>query len=191
MAASPRLGTQPASPQAHRRPARIGSLLRTGVQLTTDGWLVSRGGRERVRLERCGLRAANQDVRAAEGRDGAPAALQSGGLYRSFQDAGNGRPGHGDGLNVLGRPAELFRRHWDARFIRLTNGLSKKAENHAHAVSLFFMHCNFCNAHTPLTKAASGIKATPAMASGLTDHVWTAGEILEKMKMSPAFHLLR
>lgn len=56
---------------------------------------------------------------------------------------------------------------------RLTNAFSKKAENHAHAVSLFFMFYNYCRPHQTLTKAAKGIKTTPAMASGLTDHVWT------------------
>lgn len=41
------------------------------------------------------------------------------------------------------------------RFTRLTNSFSKKAENHAHAVSLFFMFYNFCRPHTTLTKAAA------------------------------------
>jgi IS1 family transposase len=67
------------------------------------------------------------------------------------------------------------------RFTRLTNGFSKKAENHAHAVSLHFMFYNYCRAHTTLTKAAKGVKTTPAMAIGLTDHVWTIEEILEMM----------
>lgn len=64
------------------------------------------------------------------------------------------------------------------RFTRLTNAFSKKAENHAHAVSLFFMFYNYCRAHQTLTKAANGIKTTPAMAARLTDHVWTVEEIL-------------
>src|SRR5215211_3849158 len=63
------------------------------------------------------------------------------------------------------------------RFTRLTNAFSKKAENHAHAVSLNFMYYNFCRAHQTLTKAAKGIKTTPAMAAGLTSHVWTIEEI--------------
>ena len=67
------------------------------------------------------------------------------------------------------------------RFTRLTNGFSKKAENHAHAVSLHFMAYNFCKAHGTLTKAKKGIKTTPAMAQGLTDHVWTYEELLELM----------
>lgn len=67
------------------------------------------------------------------------------------------------------------------RFTRLTNGFSKKAENHAHAVSLHFMFYNFCRPHQTLTKAAKGRKTTPAMACGLTDRVWTVETILEKM----------
>lgn len=67
------------------------------------------------------------------------------------------------------------------RFTRLTNAFSKKAENHAHAVSLHFMHYNYCRPHATLTKAAGGIKTTPAMSAGLTDHVWTAEEILGLM----------
>ncbi len=63
---------------------------------------------------------------------------------------------------------------------RLTNAFSKKAENHAHAVSLHFMYYNFCRAHQTLTKAAKD-KTTPAMACGLTDHVWTVEEILQLM----------
>jgi IS1 family transposase len=68
------------------------------------------------------------------------------------------------------------------RFTRLTNAFSKKAENHAHAVSLNFMHYNYCRPHQTLTKAANGIKTTPAMASGLTDHVWTVEEILDLLR---------
>jgi IS1 family transposase len=73
------------------------------------------------------------------------------------------------------------------RFTRLTNGYSKKAENHAHAVSLHFMFYNYCRSHSTLTKAAKGIKTTPAMAIGLTDHVWTVEEILGMM--SPTYLL--
>jgi len=68
------------------------------------------------------------------------------------------------------------------RFTRLTNAFSKKAENHAHAVSLNFMFYNYCRSHQTLTKAAKGIKTTPAMASGLTDHVWTVEGILDLMR---------
>lgn len=64
------------------------------------------------------------------------------------------------------------------RFTRLTNAFSKKLENHQHAVSLHFMHYNYCRPHTTLTKANRGIHKTPAMAAGLTDHVWKIEEIV-------------
>ena len=57
------------------------------------------------------------------------------------------------------------------RFTRLTNGFSKKVENHAHAVSLHFMHYNFCRVHQTL-------RVTPAMAAGLTNHVWELEELV-------------
>ncbi|MGH7498035.1 MAG: IS1 family transposase [Gemmatimonadales bacterium] len=64
------------------------------------------------------------------------------------------------------------------RFTRLTNAFSRKVENHAHAVALHFMHYNFCRAHTTLTKAhPRRYPVTPAMAAGLTDHVWTVEEM--------------
>jgi IS1 family transposase len=74
------------------------------------------------------------------------------------------------------------------RFTRLTNAFSKKAANHAHAVSLNFMHYNYCRPHQTLTKAANGIKTTPAMAAGLTDHVWPIEEILDLMRPDYLLH---
>jgi len=58
------------------------------------------------------------------------------------------------------------------RFTRLTNGHSKKAENHAHMVSLHFMHYNFCRIH-------SSLRVTPAMAAGVTSRLWSADDIID------------
>jgi IS1 family transposase len=60
------------------------------------------------------------------------------------------------------------------RFTRLTNAFSKKIENLAAAVSLHYMHYNFARPHTSL---ANPYPRTPAMAAGVTDHVWTLEEI--------------
>jgi IS1 family transposase len=64
------------------------------------------------------------------------------------------------------------------RLTRLTNAHSKKFANHVHAISLYFMHYNFCRKHETLTKAANGIHTTPAMAAGVTDHVWKLEEVV-------------
>ena len=56
------------------------------------------------------------------------------------------------------------------RFARQSNAFSKKIENHMHAISLHYMHYNFGRIHQTL-------KVTPAMAAGVSDHVWTLEEI--------------
>jgi transposase-like protein/IS1 family transposase len=57
------------------------------------------------------------------------------------------------------------------RMTRLTNAFSKKWLNHKAAYALYFAHYNFCRVHTTL-------RVTPAMESGLTDHVWELAELL-------------
>jgi IS1 family transposase len=57
------------------------------------------------------------------------------------------------------------------RFTRLTNAFSKKVENHAHAVSLHYMHYNFVRIHRSL-------RITPAMAAGVADHLWEIEDIV-------------
>jgi IS1 family transposase len=62
------------------------------------------------------------------------------------------------------------------RFTRLTNGFSKKVENHAAAIALHFMYVNFARPHKSL---ANPYPRTPAMAAGLADHIWTCEEIAD------------
>jgi IS1 family transposase len=57
------------------------------------------------------------------------------------------------------------------RFTRLTNGFSKKVENHAYHAALHYMYYNFCRIHKTL-------RVTPAMEAGIADHVWTLEEIV-------------
>ena len=61
------------------------------------------------------------------------------------------------------------------RFTRLSNGFNKKIKNHMHAISLHFMWYNFACPHKTLSKP---YPTTPAMAAGITDHVWTAEEVV-------------
>lgn len=61
------------------------------------------------------------------------------------------------------------------RLTRLTNGFSKKLENFKAAVGLHFGYYNFVRVHKSL-------RMTPAMAGGVTDHVWTVEEMMESAK---------
>ena len=57
------------------------------------------------------------------------------------------------------------------RFTRLTNGFSKKVENHAHAIALHYMYYNFVRIHKSL-------RCTPAMAAGVTSKLWEIEDIV-------------
>jgi IS1 family transposase len=83
---------------------------------------------------------------------------------------------------VVGRPRHistsyverqnLTLRMSQKRFSRLSNGFSKRLENHCAAVALYVAHYNLCRVHEAL-------RVTPAMQLGVTDHVWTIGELVE------------
>ena len=60
------------------------------------------------------------------------------------------------------------------RFTRLTNAFSKKLENHAAMVSLYFMYYNFNFARVHQT-----LRVTPAMEAGIATHVWSIEEIVD------------
>ena len=51
---------------------------------------------------------------------------------------------------------------------------SKKVENHAYSVALYYMHYNFCRIHQTL-------RVTPAMEAGVTNHVWSIADIADLM----------
>ena len=57
------------------------------------------------------------------------------------------------------------------RWTRLTNAFSKKWENHAAAMMLWYTFYNFCRVHKSL-------RVTPAMAAGITNHVWDVRDLL-------------
>lgn len=58
------------------------------------------------------------------------------------------------------------------RFTRLTNAFSKKVENHAHALAIYFAYYNFCRIHQTL-------RVTPAMEAGLTNNVWELEDLVK------------
>lgn len=57
------------------------------------------------------------------------------------------------------------------RFTRLTNGFSKKFENHCHALALYFFWYNWTRQH-------KAHKLSPAMAAGLTDELLTMADLV-------------
>ncbi len=57
------------------------------------------------------------------------------------------------------------------RCTRLTNGFSKKLENHRAAVALWVSFYNLCRVHETL-------RCTPSMALGVTDHIWSIAELV-------------
>ena len=71
--------------------------------------------------------------------------------------------------------ANLTMRMHVRRFTRLTNGFSKKVENHIHMVALYAVFYNFTKIHKTL-------RVTPAMAAGLTDRVWDMADIVRLLE---------
>lgn len=57
------------------------------------------------------------------------------------------------------------------RFTRLTNAFSKKSENHAAAVALYFQYYNFARIHQTL-------RCSPAMAAGVDNRLWEIKDIV-------------
>ena len=60
------------------------------------------------------------------------------------------------------------------RYTRLTNGFSKKIDNHIHMLSLYFVHYNFCRIHKTL-------KVSPAMEAGISKTLYDAEWIVGLM----------
>jgi IS1 family transposase len=138
----------------------------------------------RVQLTTDGLRVYLEAVEGAFGADVDYAQLVK--IYGASQEETRYSPAECIGCEtkiVQGKPnpkhistsyierQNLTMRMGMRRFTRLTNGFSKKVENHAYAVALHYIHYNFCRIHKTL-------RVTPAMEAGLTDHVWALEEIV-------------
>jgi IS1 family transposase len=111
-------------------------------------------------------------------------------IYGDVPGAGRYSPGECAGAEkrrVEGRPdpalistsyaerQNLSMRMGMRRFTRLTNRFSKKAENHAHGVAIYFMHHNFVRIHTTL-------RCTPAMAAGVTTKLWDLSDMVKVLE---------
>src|ERR1700674_4037757 len=69
----------------------------------------------------------------------------------------------------------LSMRMGNRRMTRLTNAFSKKAENHAHMMAIYFMHYNFVRIHQTL-------KVTPAMAARITGELWEMSDMVKVLE---------
>jgi hypothetical protein len=58
------------------------------------------------------------------------------------------------------------------RYTRLSNGFSRKIENHAAAVALYYFSYNFIKIHRTL-------RVSPAMAAGVTDRLWSVSDLVD------------
>ena len=71
--------------------------------------------------------------------------------------------------------SNLSMRMGNRRMTRLTNAFSKKAENHAHMMAIYFMHYNFVRIHQTL-------RVTPAMAAGVTPKLWEMSDLVKVLE---------
>jgi len=146
----------------------------------------------RVQLTSDGHRAYLEAVEAAFGADVDYAQLVK--LYGASPESAKGRysPAQCTGARkqkIEGSPdpahistsyverSNLTFRMQNRRFTRLTNGFSKKLENHAYSVALFVMFYNFCRIHKTL-------RVTPAMAAGVSDRLWEISDIVALIEAS-------
>jgi len=53
----------------------------------------------------------------------------------------------------------------------MSDTISKKLENHEHAIAIHYLYYNFCRIHQTL-------RVTPVIEAGLSDHVWELKELI-------------
>ena len=159
----------------------LASRLRNRVQLTTDGlnkYLLAVEGAFDGNVDYAQLvkmYGGTADQRSPERRYSPSICLGS----EQVPVTGNPDPAHISTSYV--ERLNLTMRMSMRRYTRLTNAFSKKIGNLAAAVSLHFAHYNLCRPHLSL-----GAKTTPAMAAGLTDHVWTIDELIGLLEAAEA-----
>lgn len=90
-----------------------------------------------------------------------------------------GEPSDQDISTSFVERANLTIRMGNRRFTRLTNGFSKKFENHAHMLALGFAHYNFVRKHMTL-------KTTPAIAAGIVSKPLTMLDLVNLTETRPA-----
>jgi IS1 family transposase len=155
--------------------ADLGSRLANRVQLTTDGHLGYLTAIERE-FGRDVDYAMLIKTYGSDGREEAPQARKYSPQVVTSQEVRviAGQPDPERISTSYIERSNLTLRMSSRRFTRLTNAFSKKIRNHAAAVALHHLHYNFARPHRSL---ANPYPRTPAMAAGISDHVWTCEEI--------------
>ena len=140
------------------------------VQLTTDG--------HRAYLVGVGRVFGDEDIDYAmlqkiygKAQDGPETRYSPAICMGSRKAVVYGKPDHEHISTSYAERQNLTMRMSMRRFTRLTNGFSKKLENHEHALALYFMYYNFCRIHQTL-------RVTPAMEAGVSEHVWSLDEVI-------------
>ena len=134
----------------------VASRLANRVQLTTDGHspyitAVEEGFRGQIDY---GMLIKVYSSSPMGGR------YAAGNFIRSETRVMNGNPDRKHISTSYVERSNLSLRMGNRRMTRLTNAFSKKAENHAHAMAIYFMHYNFGRIHKTL-------RVTPAMEAGI------------------------
>lgn len=156
--------------------ADLATRVQNRIQLTTDGFAAYLGAvRQAFDFARCDfaqlLKLFGQSHENGPARRYSPPVVVETKPIRRI-----GRPDPDRISTSYVERLNLNTRMYCRRFTRLTNAFSSKAVNHANAVALEFFAHNYIRPHGTLSKAA-GRKTTPAMAAGLTDHIWTWEEV--------------
>jgi len=141
---------------------------RSHFQITSDGFSPYRSAITTTLHDRCDYAALIKVYRAASEGEGrySPAEVASVEVVRVM-----GQPDPDRICTSIVERSNLSTRMSLRRFTRLTNGFSKKWENHWAAVVVWYTWYNFGRVHRSL-------RVTPAMASGISDHVWELRELL-------------
>ena len=146
------------------------------VQLTTDGHAVYLNAVEAAFGSNVDFAQLVKIYGSAKGE------ISGGGRYSPAECIGarpepiNGNPSPEAISTSYVERANLTIRMSMRRFTRLTNAHSKKIENHRFALAIFFVYYNFARIHSTL-------RITPAMAAGLSDHVWSIEEIIGLLEL--------
>lgn len=156
--------------------ADMADRLNDRIQLTSDGWQVYRDAVDRAfggDVDYAMLIKQYKGERQAEARY-SPAVCVG-----CKTTPVTGRPDEAHISTSYIERQNLTMRMQMRRFTRLTNGFSKRKENHEYAIALHYFHYNWCRKH-------QAVKTTPAVAAGITTKPWTMLDFVRMLEEEEA-----